>query len=112
MRVQQLERSITRRTASVGVLGQGYVGLSVAAAAAVEGFDVQALDVDEERIAALAASRNVVPGVDDGLFVAATDTGRLAFGTDPSVLARCRVLVICVPTPVVEHRPDLRFIES
>jgi UDP-N-acetyl-D-glucosamine dehydrogenase len=107
-----LERWITRRQAPVGVVGQGYVGLSLAAAAAVEGFDVQAFDVDEERIAALGAGRNVVPGVDDGLFAAAADTGRLDFGTDASGLARCRVLVICVPTPVVEHRPDLRFIEA
>jgi nucleotide sugar dehydrogenase len=34
------------------------------------------------------------------------------FGTDPAVLSSCDVVVICVPTPVVEHRPDLRFIED
>jgi nucleotide sugar dehydrogenase len=112
MRTQQLCRAIDRRDAEVGVVGQGYVGLTLAAAAAIEGFDVQAFDVDEARIAALAGGRNVVPGVDDGLFVAAADTGRLHLGTDPEALSRCRVLVICVPTPVVEHRPDLRFIEA
>jgi UDP-N-acetyl-D-glucosamine dehydrogenase len=112
VRVRELHRSITGRTASVGVVGQGYVGLSLAAAAAIEGFDVQAFDVDEDRIRELAAGRNVVPGVDEGLFAAAVDTGRLHFGTDPRALGVCRVVVICVPTPVVEHRPDLRFIES
>jgi UDP-N-acetyl-D-glucosamine dehydrogenase len=112
VRVQQLERWITRREVRVGVVGQGYVGLSLAAAAAVEGFDVEAFDVDEERIGGLAAGHNVVPGVDNGLFAAAVDTGQLHFGTDPRALGGCRVVVICVPTPVVEHRPDLRFIES
>jgi UDP-N-acetyl-D-glucosamine dehydrogenase len=112
VRVKELQRSITRREAPVGVLGQGYVGLSLAAAAAADGFYVQAFDVDEDRVGELAAGRNVVPGVDDGLFAAAADTGRLRFGTDPAALSGCRVVVICVPTPVVEHRPDLRFIES
>jgi UDP-N-acetyl-D-glucosamine dehydrogenase len=112
VRVRELHRALARRAAPVGVVGQGYVGLSLAASAATEGFDVQAYDVDEHRIGELAAGRNVVPGVDDGLFAAAADSGRLHFGTDPSALAGCRVVVICVPTPVVEHRPDLRFIES
>jgi UDP-N-acetyl-D-glucosamine dehydrogenase len=112
VRVRELHRSITARTASVGVVGQGYVGLSLSAAAATEGFDVQAFDVDEDRIRELAVGRNVVPGVDEGLFAGAVDTGRLHFGTDPRALGGCRVIVICVPTPVVEHRPDLRFIES
>jgi UDP-N-acetyl-D-glucosamine dehydrogenase len=112
VRVRDLHRAIGRRAATVGVVGQGYVGLSLAAAAAIDGFEVRAYDTAEDRIGGLAAGRNVVPGVDSGLFAAATDTGRLRFGTDPSALAECRVLVICVPTPVVEHRPDLRFIES
>jgi UDP-N-acetyl-D-glucosamine dehydrogenase len=112
VKAQQLQRRIARRTAMIGVVGQGYVGLSLAASAAVEGLVVRAVDVDAERIGQLAAGRNVVPGVSDGLFAAAEETGRLAFGTDPSVLGGCDVTVICVPTPVVEHRPDLRFIED
>jgi UDP-N-acetyl-D-glucosamine dehydrogenase len=112
VRLKGLQRSITRREVSVGVVGQGYVGLSLASAAAVEGFTVHACDVDQDRISELAAGRNVVPGVDDGIFAAAVDTGRLHFASDPCGLGSCRVIVICVPTPVEEHRPDLRFIES
>jgi UDP-N-acetyl-D-glucosamine dehydrogenase len=112
MRIQQLQRRIAHDTALVGVLGQGYVGLSLAASAAVEGLTVAGIDVDAHRIAQLAAGRNVVAGVDDGLFAAGVDTTRMTFGTDPEVLTRCDVVVICVPTPVVEHRPDLRFIEA
>jgi UDP-N-acetyl-D-glucosamine dehydrogenase len=112
VRTQQLQRRIERRQAVVGVVGQGYVGLSLAASTAIEGLTVQAFDVDAVRIGELAAGRNVVPGVDDGLFAAACDTRRLSFGTDPVALGGCDVVVICVPTPVIEHRPDLRFIES
>ncbi|CCG01323.1 nucleotide sugar dehydrogenase [Blastococcus saxobsidens] len=112
MKTQQLQRRITRREAVIGVVGQGYVGLSLAASAAVEGMTVRAVDVDTDRIQQLAAGSNVVPGVDDALFANAVEAGRLFFGTDAAALADCDVVVICVPTPVVEHRPDLRFIED
>jgi UDP-N-acetyl-D-glucosamine dehydrogenase len=112
VRTHQLQRRIERGTAVVGVVGQGYVGLSLAVSAAVEGLTVTGIDVDAVRIRELAAGHNVVPGVLDSLFAAGVDTGRLSFETDPSVLSRCDVVVICVPTPVVEHRPDMRFIED
>ncbi|GAA3181036.1 nucleotide sugar dehydrogenase [Blastococcus jejuensis] len=112
MRTQRLQRRLTRHEAVVGVVGQGYVGLSLAASAAVDGLTVRAVDVDGARIRELALGRNVVPGVDDAMFAAAVDTGRLSFDTDPAAVADCDVVVICVPTPVVEHRPDLSFIED
>ncbi len=112
MRTSQLRNRIARRTASVTVVGQGYVGLSVAAGAAIAGMRVRAVDVDAARVAALAEGRNVVPGVDEQLFAEAFDTGRLTFGTDPAVAADADVVLICVPTPVIEHRPDLSYIES
>ena len=107
-----LGRRIAAHDVTVCVLGQGYVGLSVASAAAEVGMLVTAVDVDAERIAGLAAGRNVVPGVDDGLFAAAWSTGRMSFGTDVAAAAKAEVVVICVPTPVVDHRPDLSFIDS
>jgi UDP-N-acetyl-D-glucosamine dehydrogenase len=112
VRTHQLQQRIERGAAGVGVVGQGYVGLSLAASAAVEGLTVVGLDVDAGRIGELAAGNNVVAGVGDGLFADAMDTGRLCFSTDPAALSGCDVVVICVPTPVVEHRPDMRFIEE
>jgi UDP-N-acetyl-D-glucosamine dehydrogenase len=112
MRTSLTRRRISDHSAVVTVIGQGYVGLSVAAGAANAGMSVHAVDVDTDRIAALAAGRNVVPGVDEELFLTAFDTGRLMFGTDPSVAGGSDVVLICVPTPVIEHRPDLSYIES
>jgi nucleotide sugar dehydrogenase len=101
-----------RREARVCVIGQGYVGLSVAAGAALAGMTVDGVDSDAARIAALAAGENVVPGVADATFSLATDTGRLSFKTDVSVAASADVVLICVPTPLVDHRPDLSAVES
>ena len=107
-----LTRRIAQGDVAVSVLGQGYVGLSVAAGAAVQGMPTTGIDIDAERIGALADGRNVVPGVDDTLFDDAVQSGRLAFATAADAVAGSQVVLICVPTPVVEHRPDLRAIES
>ena len=107
-----LRAKISSHTATVAVVGQGYVGLSVAAGAATVGMQVYGIDLDAERIAALSEGRNVVPGVPDEAFDLAFSTGRLHFGTDPSVISRADIVLICVPTPVFEHRPDLRPIEG
>ena len=98
--------------ATVAVIGQGYVGLTVACAAATAGMRVEAIDVVAERLEALAAGRNVVPGVPDDLFAQAYATGRMRFGSDFSAVGEADVTLICVPTPVTEHRPDLSFIEN
>lgn len=100
------------RSARVSVIGQGYVGLSLANGVALAGLQVHGIDLDAERVAALAAGRNVVPGVDDALFTAAVESGRLQVTTDMTAMREADVVVICVPTPVVEHRPDLSAIEA
>ena len=100
------------RRARVCVIGQGYVGLSLASAAAVEGFAVTGVDVDAGRVESLSRGDLVVAGVDETLFAGAVDSARLAFSTDFDVVAHSDVVVICVPTPVVEHRPDLSMIVS
>ena len=110
--VDALLDRITGHTATVSVLGQGYVGLSVAAGAALTGMTAYGVDVDDARAAALAAGDNVVPGVDDALFRTAYDTGRLRVGTDPSVVAAADVVLVCVPTPIADSRPDLSMIEA
>ena len=108
----RLAAAVAAKRATIGVVGQGYVGLTVASAAADAGFRVHAVDTDEARIGRLQAGDNVVPGVPDDLFARGHATGRLTFATDTAGLADCDVVLICVPTPVVENRPDLRFVTS
>ncbi len=108
----RLRRRIEDRSARVCVLGQGYVGLSVASSAAVAGMTVDGVDTDSGRIEGLARGKLVVPGVHESAFIMAFDTGRLRFTTEVGVTRRADVVLICVPTPVVDHRPDLSYIES
>ena len=106
-----LRRRILARRARLAVLGQGYVGLSLACAAAEAGFEVEGIDVDAARVASL-RDRTAVPGVNEAAFRSAADTGRITFSTDAEGIARSELVFICVPTPVSDGAPDLSFIEA
>jgi UDP-N-acetyl-D-glucosamine dehydrogenase len=90
----------------VGIIGLGYVGLPLAVAFAEEGQRVIAVDVDAERVAAIAAGVSAIEDVSSdrlgevvGLIEATTDYGRLAAAD---------AVLICVPTPLTPNRePDL-----
>jgi UDP-N-acetyl-D-glucosamine dehydrogenase len=107
-----LRRRLLARDARVAVVGQGYVGLSLACAAAEAGFEVTGIDVDADRVDALAAGQLVVPGVDQATFASGVATGRLRFTADGVNLATSDVICICVPTPVRDHTPDLSYVEQ
>lgn len=107
-----LREAVAARGAGVCVVGQGYVGLSVACAAAIAGMRVYGLDRDPKVTDALSAGHLVVPGVREDGYRMAVSTGRLTFGTDPGALGRADVVLICVPTPVSDHRPDLSAVEA
>jgi UDP-N-acetyl-D-glucosamine dehydrogenase len=96
----------------VAIFGQGYVGLSVGIAAAQAGHHVVGIDTDKERVAALSRGEAVVPGVLDADVTAGFETGLMRFTTDAAACAEADVVLICVPTPVHEHRPDLAAVEA
>jgi len=107
-----LRRRILSRRAFIAVIGLGYEGLSLACAAAEGGFTVIGLDSGGERLADLRAGRPSVPGVPESLFRSACETGRLSFTEASSRLEETDILMICAPTPVRDHRPDLSPIED
>jgi UDP-N-acetyl-D-glucosamine dehydrogenase len=92
-------------------VGQGYVGLSATCAAADAGFWVTGFDVDRDRITAFASGDLVVPGVHEDDFRAGYSSGRITFTTDSRDLRACQVILICVPTPLRDHAPDLSYVQ-
>ena len=106
-----LRRRTLSRAAAVGVVGQGYVGLSLACAAADAGFSVTGVDIDQERVDSLNAGSLCVAGVRPADFDAGISSGRMSFTTDASILARSDIVAVCVPTPVKDHSPDLSYVE-
>ncbi len=108
----RLRRKILARSARVAVVGQGYVGLSLSCAAASAGFPVVGLDVDPDRIADLSRGLMSVPGVREVDFEAGRASGNLRFTSDTDALDGADVAIVCVPTPVRDHTPDLSFVEG
>lgn len=106
-----MRRKLLSRSATVGIVGQGYVGLSLAAAAASSGFRVIGVDVDGERVEALSADQLVVSGVREDDFLAGVGSNRLSFTTDHDSLLDADVIIVCVPTPVRDQTPDLSYVE-
>ncbi|HEY7476718.1 MAG TPA: nucleotide sugar dehydrogenase [Actinomycetota bacterium] len=95
----------------IAVVGQGYVGLTLACAAADAGFEVVGIDIDAGRVELLARGELVTPGVDENLFRAALRTGRLTFSSSATSIATVASVFICVPTPLHDGIPDLSFVE-
>lgn len=109
---EQVLDAIRSRQARISVIGQGYVGLTVAAAAAEAGFSVTGIDIDQARVRSLSAGDLVVPGVREGAFRSALRSQRLRFTTGSEVIASSQIVLICVPTPVRDHAPDLSYVEA
>lgn len=106
-----LSDKISDRSAHVGVIGLGYVGLPLAVTAAKAGFPVTGFDVDETKMARLNAGSSYIEAVDDADLKDVA--GQFDWSTDFSGLAGCDVIVICVPTPLTRQRePDLSYVED
>jgi UDP-N-acetyl-D-glucosamine dehydrogenase len=106
-----LLKRIQDRSARVGVIGLGYVGLPLAMTAASAGFPVTGFDIDPSKIVSIDAGRSYIEAVADQVLAEFTATRRFTATTDFSSLADCDVIVICVPTPLTKHRdPDLSYV--
>lgn len=99
------------RTATIGVIGLGYVGLPLALLFSENDFPVLGFDVDPKKVDALNRGASYIRhiGVER---VAKAFLDRRAKATDDFAhLAECDVIIVCVPTPLGEHRePDLKYI--
>ena len=110
-RSKQLIEKIRNKTARVGIIGMGYVGLPLAVEFARVGFKVAGLDVDAERIRALQEGHSYIPDVPVSAVQGLLKDGRLAPTTDPDILKTMDTVTICVPTPLRKTKdPDLSYI--
>lgn len=92
----------------VTVIGQGYVGLPLAIAAAGSNFEVFGLDTNLSKIAKLSNGKSTIEDVSDHELGKALKSGNYIPTSDYSVVADSDVVLICVPTPLtISRKPDL-----
>jgi UDP-N-acetyl-D-glucosamine dehydrogenase len=108
---EQLRAKIERRTARVGVIGLGYVGLPLAVEFAKAGFRTTGIDVDSVRVNQLKSGRSYIPDISSRELSRLVKQGILSATTRSKVLKELDAVVICVPTPLRKSRdPDISYI--
>ena len=94
----------------MGVVGLGYVGLPLLVSAVRVGFRGVGVDLDPGRVEAIGAGRSYLSDLSDEVLREAA--GSLEASTSYEALRDCDVVVVCVPTPLKDHDPDLGHIEA
>ena len=108
---QVLAHKIKSRTARVGVVGLGYVGLPLAVEFARAGFQVTGIDLHQLKVSTLNNGSSYVPDVPNDAVKSLVAQGRLYATSDFSVLAELDTVNICVPTPLRKTKdPDMSYI--
>ncbi|MEZ5318686.1 MAG: nucleotide sugar dehydrogenase [Vicinamibacterales bacterium] len=104
---------LDRRTARVGVVGLGYVGLPLLVELARAGFDATGIELDAAKVAAIARGESYIRDVPTADVAELRAAGRLHATTDTGVLADLDTINICVPTPLRKTKdPDLSYVVS
>ncbi|MEX2284993.1 MAG: nucleotide sugar dehydrogenase [Gemmatimonadota bacterium] len=107
----QLGEKLSQRKSLSAVVGLGYVGLPLAMEFANAGYDVVGFDVSEPVVATLNSGRAHIQDVSSEEVEKHVRSGKFRATTDPSILAQCDTICVCVPTPLNKIKdPDLSFV--
>jgi UDP-N-acetyl-D-glucosamine dehydrogenase len=110
---QELINRLTNRSARVGVAGLGYVGLPLALAFARAEFKVTGFDIDPAKVKALRRGESYIRHIPAADIAEAIHKRHMQATADFGRLGEMDAILICVPTPLDEHRePDLSFVRN
>ena len=104
---------LRNKSARLGVVGLGYVGLPLAVAMARAGFEVLGIDVSEKKTERVRAGKNYIGDIDDAALSDVVARGKLTATTDFAAVGECDAVCICVPSPLDTHQePDISYVRS
>ncbi|HEY6972185.1 MAG TPA: nucleotide sugar dehydrogenase [Candidatus Angelobacter sp.] len=109
---KELLAKIEARTAKVGIIGMGYVGLPLALLFSEREFPVTGFDIDASKVSSLNGGKSYIYRIPETEIAAARDK-HFSATADYSRAAEMDAIIICVPTPLDEYRePDLSYIRD
>ena len=109
----ELKNKIERKSSKIGIIGLGYVGLPLGLAFTAKGFEVLGFDLDENKIALLKQGKGYLKHIDEKKIKQAVSGGKLKATSDFSRLPEVDAIIICVPTPLTQHRePDMSYVKN
>jgi UDP-N-acetyl-D-glucosamine dehydrogenase len=97
-------------TPNVAVIGQGYVGLPLAMAIAEVGISVTGIDKNAALVNELNLGNTVIEDISTDQIKLAVKSGRYFASTNYSEVKESSIILICVPTPLSEHKPDISYL--
>jgi UDP-N-acetyl-D-glucosamine dehydrogenase len=108
---QQLLDRLHNRTAQIGVIGMGYVGLPLAVEFACAGYHVTGLDILKQKVDKLNAGDSYIPDVPSERLAPLVHSGHMRATTCYDDLREADVISICVPTPLLKTKdPDMSYV--
>jgi len=106
-----LKEKILNKTAKIGVLGLGYVGLPLAVEKAKAGYNVIGFDIQPDKVEKVNKGENYIGDVVNEDLEEIINNHKLEATTDFDRLQECDVIAICVPTPLDKFKqPDLQYV--
>jgi len=109
----RLKEKIQNKTAKVGVVGLGYVGLPLAVEFGQAGFDVIGIDILQSKVDELNRGISYIQDIPTETLRPLVESGKIKATTDFSVIRDLDTINICVPTPLRKTKdPDMSFIDS
>ncbi len=104
---------LEKKTAEVGIVGMGYVGLPLALSFARAGYKVTGFDVDSEKIEKLQQRQTYIRHIPSSAVAEAIVKRDMRATDDFRRLREMDAILVCVPTPLDEHRePDMSFVRN
>ena len=109
---EALSYKLENRTAKIGIIGMGYVGLPLALLFSEQKFAVTGFDIDRKKIDILSRGGSYIVRIPETDIQAAQVAGFVAT-SDYSHISQMDAVIICVPTPLDDHHePDLSFVSA
>lgn len=97
----------------VAIIGQGYVGLPIAMAAAQSGYQVIGFDLNKDLVSDLNAGKSHIEDIPSGILLNAIEKNTYIASSNADDLSEAKIVVIAVPTPLDDRlQPDLRMVIS
>ncbi len=113
MDVNKITNRIQAKEYKIGIIGLGYVGLPLLWTFHKVGFDMIGFDIDEHKIECLADGTPYIKHLDQEMMGKLAESDRAEGTTDFSRVSEVDAVLICVPTPLDEHRePDMTYVEK
>ena len=107
----EIIEKIQNKSAKIGIIGLGYVGLPLGLEFAVKGFDVLGFDLDNEKIEYLEKGESYIKHIGSERINKSVKEGKLSATSDFSKISEVDAIIICVPTPLNEYRePDMSYV--